>query len=246
VAPGVTVGSLSLDSLPIEDQRVEAMVSDSQLRKLADFPSASWALWSGEFPGANCLESRSNLESDPKRIYSFVRQNARRLKPGVVFLGLNRSSGRPLPPFRNFHGMHHRGDKTLHRYVQDEGLTGLQGAFMTDVSEKCTLPDSHRVKLTPNDVREFAKQLQILAQPSYKIICFGRRAFSLTVSGLVGCDRQRIKTIQQEIRTVSAQVENMSLTIFGAYHYSPRGFNNQKVLDLRRQLSYLNSHEIGV
>lgn len=211
------------------------MISGSQLRKLAHFKSASWALWSQDFNGPHCLESA------PEDLGSFFAEHAARLNPGVVLLGLNRSRDDDRSPrcsFSNFHAMRHRGDLVLKHYIQDKSLASLQGAYMTDINATDVRPDGRGVRASGKDLKQFLKQLLILGQASYSVICFGTRAFDVTTSGLAS---HRRPPVEPNIRVAQASVMGIMFTIFGVWHYSDRGFNHNRVQELRNQLTYLNS-----
>lgn len=125
-------------------------------------PTASWALWSATFPEDGCVEE------DLTELFEFIRDRKEMLRPSVALLSLNPSTQMP-GSFGNFHSTDpkHRNDQLSDIVVENS----LQGAYMTDLVERVG-SDSRDIELTSDDVQQFLKQLELLGQYSYHIICF--------------------------------------------------------------------------
>jgi hypothetical protein len=154
-------------------------ISRQQLESLLTFDTASWALWSNGFNKSGCLES------NPEDIKGFLCEHISEFKGDVVLLGLNRSDNKrrksnrniqTYPPFSNFHGKGHAGDGLISNVVSK--LVHIRGAFMTDLY---TDLQSDSSKVNKNKTQAFnyiARQLDILGQHNYNIVCFGDEVFA--------------------------------------------------------------------
>ncbi|MFL6230347.1 MAG: hypothetical protein ACJ741_16365 [Pyrinomonadaceae bacterium] len=200
---------------------------------MAEFTSASWAIWSNEFNQLNCLEAQ------PQNILPFILRNTDRLNPAVVFLGLNRSRSGASYSFQNFHAMRHTGDFTLKRYIQEGNPVNLRGGFMTDINARDVSPTGSDVAVSVEDVEHFKEQFQVLDQSSFKVICFGNQAFSALVNGL-GCERKELLCLDASVLMLRSRLLGRTLDIFRVWHYSNRGYNSKNVAELKQQLAYLN------
>jgi hypothetical protein len=209
------------------------MITTDKINTLANFPSASWAVWSDDFGRADCIEAT------PDNIYEFILGKAVSLKDSIVFLGLNRSRVATSHRYQNFHAVGHRGDHTLKRYIQEEGLCNLHGGYMTDLNATDVTPNGNDVRVAQADISQLVEQLRILGQSSFKVICFGNRTFEALAKGL-GCGRRMITSLDVDILTFCSCVQRITLEVFSVWHYSNRGYNNRKVIELNAQLDYLN------
>ena len=158
--------------------------------------------------------------------FDFFLNNIEKLRPNVVFLGLNRSGKleKDRAAFENFHAPGHRGDAQLRSLIQDQELKNLNGAYMTDLSEvietdsKKVLIDSYASGI------QFERQLALLGQDEYTVIVFGKDA----LMSLLTYYRIDSRGVGSDCIQING---NFQLNVCGVYHYSMNGFNNKNVLE---------------
>ena len=213
------------------------------LEDLVDIQSSSWAVWSEDFGSAKCIEHNS------KNIYNLINDNKNILKPHIIFMGLNRSgkkkskkNGRntAMAAFHNFHLPNKNGDRNLCDFIQKAQLNSLIGGYMTDINTRIVDPISHNVETNIEDENILMKQLRILGEKSYYIICFGKKTFD--------CFRDIIKIRPIDVKEIppcrikyfEAEYNDYYLGVFGVWHYSNWGRYKSKLQKLREQLVKLN------
>lgn len=164
-------------------------ISTSLFNTLLESNACSWALWSSRFG------EKDSLETDLKAIEGFLRQEVGRLKPNVVFLGLNRSHSRrkaakTIPPHpvkcSNFHNPRHRGDAFLCKEIS--GCLELLGGFMTDLSMVLESNSKKVGEPSIEDVANFRSTLKKLRGRPIHVICFGHRVFNALTRHLETAD----------------------------------------------------------
>lgn len=144
------------------------MISEGVMKTLREeYPRTSWAIWSEDFPRRGCIEE------DSERFVGYVQSQRHRLRPDLVFLGLNPSTDAPSD-FANFHSPSLRhADRDLRIVVEE---SGLEGGFMTDCSDTVE-PRGERLDLESEFLQTFFAQLKTLPGAEYTVVCFGRRVF---------------------------------------------------------------------
>lgn len=215
------------------------IVDNDTFDTLADeWPTASWAIWSDDFPDEGCIEE------DPTAVRNFLAapEQRKRMQADVVFAGLNPSGELP-GELSNFHGVGHQApdggihgayDYRLKTFIQDAGLSELIGGYMTDVSG-IKANDSDDVEVTNNDCERFAEQLRVLDQDQYTIIMFGVDAFQALRRSL----NARVEEGPVSLKSFSATIAERPVTVYRVYHYSYR-YGGDYIPKLRAQLAYLS------
>jgi hypothetical protein len=194
-------------------------VTPEQFDKLTEFDTASWAIWSPTFNQRDCLES------DPKKIKSFLRSQMPQLKRNIILLGLNRSLNEKKAPPRptttyprlaNFHTSSHAGDRLLNTVTSR--LPNIKGAFMTDLSVQQE-SKSRKIQIDPSKALDnLVGQLDILDSPSFHIVCFGGKVFK-TFSDLSGIS-SKLPPSTEDVNGVSLTHLGMILNCYKVIHYS--------------------------
>lgn len=193
------------------------------------FPWASWAIWDEDFPDGDCVEQT------PERLVEFIHEHADHLTPDVVLLGLNRSDDLTAP-FQNFHApTRSHYDYRLKKFIQDDGLDRLWGAYMTDLVDQVN-PDSNKVQVTDTDAELLIEQLHTLGQDTYHVICFGNKPFN----ALARYFDATVTTQGPEIKHATITVDGVTLEIYRVWFYGLYGVYQDKVDVLHRQLQQLN------
>lgn len=208
----------------------------NQIQQLQNYVAASWALWSENFNNPGCLEANR------QNILPFMQQNLQQLKTDTILLGLNRAPGvlgAAFQPFHNFHGVPHRGDRTLKHYIQDNNLANLVGAYMTDLNSVVVNANGNQVNADLNDLQIIMQQLAILRGDFFTVICFGTKSFQLLL-GLLNLNQADANQLQHNILHIETVRDAMHLNIFRVWHYTDRGYNHLNVLQLAAQLAHLN------
>lgn len=205
------------------------MVDADVVRTLQDeYPWGSWAIWDPAFPD-DCVEQ------EPARLSSFILDQHERLTPNVVLIGLNRSDDLDAP-FANFHspsGRHYDG--RLKEFIQDGGLDGIHGAYMTDLVDDVD-PDSNRVVVNDADIEALLGQLQLLDRTEYHVVCFGNKPFD----GLLDYFDLDDRAMRPEIRSASTEIDGFTLHFYRVWFYGLYGIYQDKVEIFERQLRTLN------
>lgn len=206
------------------------MIKIEQLDKLKDYETASWAVWSEEFPGKGCVERR------PKKIYEFIKDHINNLNPGVILLSLN-PSGVLCSPFANFHSVEKRhNDHILKKYIQDDDLENIKGSYMTDLVEEPN-PDSKEIEPEEEDIQRFLEQLNILERKRSLVICFTGKTFN----ALRKYFGKRAKTLDHSIKTFSTGWDGKYVEFYRVWFYGIWGkYQKEKRKELKKQLRYLN------
>ena len=217
------------------------MISVKEIKKLSDFKSSSWAVWSKDF------DKLTNSECKWDSIFTDVINNVHKINSNIILMGLNRSGGKVynkadninFPPFHNFHTINHRGDKTLYKYIQVNGLKCLQYAYMTDINDKDVVSDSAQVKVSDKTSTEVFSQIKLLPGNKFYVICFGNKAFygliKLLCKSKMDCNK-----INYNVKHLKIIKEGIVFNIYRLWHYTDRGFNHKNVVELEKQLRYLN------
>lgn len=204
------------------------MINIEQLDKLKDYETASWAIWSEEFPGKGCIERR------PKKLHNFIKDHINDLNPGVILLSLN-PSGVLCSPFANYHSIEKRhNDHILKKYIQDDNLKNIKGAYMTDLVEDPS--NSEEIESEEEDIHRFLEQLNILGRKRFLVICFTGKTFD-TLRKYFG---KRAKTLDLNIKTFSTDWEGAYLEFYRVWFYGVWGRNQDKIKELKKQLRYIN------
>jgi hypothetical protein len=193
------------------------------------YPWASWAIWDDEFPDGACVEQQ------PERLVQFISERAAELTTDVVLLGLNRAENLPAP-FSNFHAptrTHY--DYRLKKFIQDQELHRLHGAYMTDLVDDVT-PHSQTITVTDGDAESLLEQLQLLDESEYHVVCFGNKPFD----ALVEYFDADVSTLQPELRRATVETEGLTLRLYRAWFYGLYGAHQDKVAVFKRQLEELN------
>jgi hypothetical protein len=204
----------------------------STLEVLKDeYPTSSWALWSSDFPEDGCLEE------DPAEFYEFVKRNRDQLRPSIVLLSLNPSTQLPSD-YQNFHWTDpkHRNDQ-FRDLVED---ADLEGAYMTDLVERVVDADSGNVDPTEDDVENLFRQLTLLDQETYYILCFHEKVFQTLMEY---CD-SRSRELDHDIRAFRAVKDGVRLECYRVWFHASWGANRDKMPALQEQLTFLSSEII--
>lgn len=193
------------------------------------YPWASWAVWDDEFPDGNCVEK------SPANVADFIVEHSNDLRTDVVMLGLNRSEDLPAP-FVNFHSpSRNHYDYRLKEFIQDGGLTRLQGAYMTDLVDQVD-PNSSTITVTEDDAQLFEEQLDYLAEDEFHVICFGNKPFQ----GLIDYFDLTESAFEPEIEYASWSRGDFDLHLYRIWFYGLYGALQSKVKIVGKQLEHLN------
>lgn len=206
------------------------MLPMETVKRIRDrYPWASWAIWDDKFPDEDCVENT------PDDVADFLINHSDQLTTDIIMLGLNRSEDLPAP-FVNFHspsGTHY--DNRLKEFIQDGKLTRLQGAYMTDLVDEID-PDSSSVTVTEDDAQVLEKQLELLGEHEYHVICFGNKPFQ----GLTDYYGVDYSSIAPEIRYAATEIEGIDLHLYRVWFYGLYGIYQSKVETLEKQLHRIN------
>ena len=205
----------------------------STLETLRDkYPTSSWALWSSDYPDDGCIEE------NPAQLYEFIKRNRDRLRPSVVLLSLNPSTELPSD-YQNFHSTEpkHRNDQ-FQELVED---ADLEGAYMTDLVERIVDADSGNVEPNSDDVEHLVRQLDLLDQETYHILCFHEKVFQQ----LKGYYDAESRELDHDIRAFRAKHDGAQLECYRVWFHANWGANRDKVPELRKQLKFLSSEVVG-
>jgi len=197
-----------------------------------EFPTSSWALWSSDYPDDGCIEE------NPVEFFEFVKQHRKQLRPSIVLLSLNPSTELPSD-YQNFHSTEpkHRNDQ-FQELVED---ADLEGAYMTDLVERIVDPDSGNVDPNSDDVENLLRQLDLLGQQAYHILCFHEKVFQQ----LKGYYDTESRELDHDIRAFRAQHDGAQLECYRVWFHANWGANRDKVPELRKQLKFLSSEVVG-
>lgn len=197
-----------------------------------EYPTSSWALWSSDYPEDGCIEET------PAQFYEFVKRNRDQLRPSIVLLSLNPSTQLPSD-YQNFHSTDpkHRNDQ-FRDLVEN---AGLEGAYMTDLVERVVDPNSGNVDPTPDDVENLLRQLDLLDQETYHILCFHEKVFQTLMDY---CD-SRARELAHDIRAFRGVQDGVRLECYRVWFHANWGANRDKIPALREQLTFLSSEIIN-
>lgn len=189
--------------------------------ELMEFETASWAVWSPGF-----LEASAGANNVPP-VADFLRTQLDRLRPDVIFLGLNRAAGRkkqamaPQPehrPYANFHSVGHRGDKFLAREIP--AFRSLAGGFMTDLSEAVD-GNEQAVQIKDTDIPRFEEQWDTLGAARTHVICFGDKVFRALHQGFGAPPTKYLPNSDVcTVCTFSCGRDKRTLDAYKVIHYS--------------------------
>ena len=191
------------------------MVDLDVLRWLrVEFATASWAFWSVDYPRRGCIEE------DPARLVEFIEARAHRLKPWVVLLDLKGQRPRP-DDFGNFHSTSARDhDFALRIFVEE---AGLDGAFMTTLSAPAVIEAGGAPSAD-----YLLRQLDLLYEDHYHVICFGTRTFDAVRSRFDGT----ASTVEGGVTRYSTEAEQYAIDFYAVYHYGqPTGEHVERLRD---------------
>lgn len=200
------------------------------------FPGASWAIWSPEFPDTDCIEAQ------PDRLTEFIETRCEALDPSVVLLTTNPTPSKPLG-YRNFHSPTATGsDCHLKQLIQENSLHHLQGGYMTALFPTTAEPSSTVPDPQSIDVDRFFDELRALGQSSYDIICFSTLAFDT-----LNCEFDAPVThLAQDIPSISAMLDGIELSVYKVRDIMHKGADHgantpmAERPDLQAQLEQLN------
>lgn len=217
------------------DRAMEKTKVDQDTLKRLSFPDfiCSWAIWDKQFDKS----TEADGDQHRRHVYEFMLANSDKLKRNPILLGLNRSRERSSLAFSNFHTPGHRGDKKLKEFIQDEGLTNLTGAYMTDVSRKAT-PRSTGVIPSSKDGPRFIEQLRILGRDSYTAICFGRRVFERFIIKWLCVRKRDVVICGPNLQKAQGYFDGIRIEAWRVWHYSPQAA--AKASELKKQLAWLD------
>lgn len=203
------------------------MISEGVMKTLREeYPRTSWAIWSEDFPRRGCIEE------DSERFVGYVQSQRHRLRPDLVFLGLNPSTDAPSD-FANFHSPSLRhADRDLRIVVEE---SGLEGGFMTDCSDTVE-PRGERLDLESEFLQTFFAQLKTLPGAEYTVVCFGRRVFDEIRSAV----KSSAEELAEGVSRRTCTREGLEVAFYSVYHYSQRS-NPRYLESLRDQLTYLSA-----
>jgi hypothetical protein len=180
--------------------------------KITDTRS-SWALW----PDSD----------DCKKLRDYFKKNIIKLKPNIIYLGLNPSD--TINDCENFHKS--ANDKILKKQIIK--FVNLQGGFMTDLYS-IENKNSKEVKGDTNEIRGFINKLQFINSPEIKIICFGDKVY-LHLRDYLEPDIE-IRFLSTNLLNFSIYKHNIKIDIYRVWHYS----NWRKNKFLKDQLKQLD------
>ncbi len=208
----------------------------------------SWALWDNKFPTKGCIcETPDRIEPD------LLRPNLHIFNNSVVFLGLNRSKSL-VADYQSFHFPNASSkDGILKKFIQDGGLSGLFGGFMTDLLDIKESDSSKAIKMFEDEdkktngnlskkiVERLFEKISILCPPEKEIsiICFGDTCFDI-LSKLINITKKQIKLLPNNIKEAVYVDQDLCVNIYQVWHYSNWGKYQAKLEELQNQLSYLN------
>lgn len=194
-------------------------------------PTSSWAIWSEDFPEEGCVED------NPSELFEYIYERRTNLHPSIVLLSLNPSTSMPSD-FQNFHSTKpkHRNDQ-FQKIIEENGL---EGSYMTDLVEEIVEVNSGKVEATESNVENLFKQLEMLDQDEYYIICFLRPVFR-TLLDYFDTDYEKLP---HNIKSFSAEKNGIKLNCYRVWFHANWGANQDKMPELHRQLSYINK-EVG-
>lgn len=192
----------------------------------SEFQGTSWALWSDRFPKDGCIEE------DVEQLSEFIRTNQKQLDGSVVLLSLNPSAEKPAS-YQNFHSPDSKHyDSRLKRFIQDNGLDNIVGAFMTDIVPDDVTPNSGEVTPAEADIDRFLAQLGVLGKVEYDVICFSGQAFEALQVFFQG----ETSLGPHNITSFNGTVGGTTIDVHRVWHYSNWGANAEKVSELKQQL----------
>lgn len=202
------------------------MVNQETLDRLRDdFPTSSWAIWSDNFPKRTSIEA-ANAGA---KFADFIEDHASKLRPDIVFLGLNPSTEEP-GNFTNFHSVEARHQDAWLRVFIEEA--GLDGAYMTDLS--CKVEGQAADVTFDGDPTDYlGKQLERIDEESYDVICFGRKTYRAARSP----SATDVEDMKHGIEKCHTELRGHQVTLYSVYHFSQ--FNPDYLEKLRDQLEYL-------
>lgn len=221
----------------MKNSKLMKSIDQERFDTLAEYPTASWALWSDDFPDEGCIED------DPTAVREFLAGQREQLRPDVVFLGLN-ASGELKAPLWNFHGVGRNGlgggkDRYLKEFIQDAELSQLSGGYMTDLSSDED-PESKNVTVTADDYERFAEQLRLLGGDRHTVIAFGNDAFNALADHIGATEDSDAISL----RTFRDDFAGRELEVYRVYHYSYR-WGGDIIDKLRAQLAYIAGVRTG-
>jgi hypothetical protein len=212
-----------------------------QLNQLSDFPTASWAIWSEQFPDQGCAEENT------ADILGFMTEQIDNMNCSVVLLGHNRSPGdnEIWHPFSNFHSIDQEGDRILKDFVHVQHLQNLEGAYMTDLSQEIA---PYGVHVYPNqqDFETLTAQIDILSPGldinETKIVCLGRDTFN-ELQPFLGLHHRNSMEVHPSVWFSQTQFNGRVFSMYSVNHFAPGRYNRRYVNRLADQLEFIN-HQI--
>lgn len=195
-----------------------------------EFATASWALWSSNFPESG-PEHAVTTGEDLEALAAFFEANRDRLNPRVVLLGYHPPN--PLThPFENFHSTEsqHR-DHLLRDAV--ERAQRFEGAYMSNLLKRSGGPEADE-----RAWRLLETELDSLGQPEYEIVCLHKTGFSRALEERFEEGLTTLETPPDVPKVLSLDTTlGGHQTRFYVVHSYAQGHHDE----LAAQLAYLNA-----
>jgi len=207
------------------------------LEEVEKVPCSSWAVWSKDFPEKGCLEDEKSAEKA-------IKDNIGELDPSVILVSLNPAEKIPKG-FSNFHSLDSKhSDYNLKKYIQENNLEKIKGAYMTDLVKSRTGSEGKDTEVKKEDCKKFLEEIKLFNKfkdiENFNVICFGRKVFNRFLDYFGG----RKEELEKNIYFFKTSQEGLKVNFYGVYFFGSRGFNHQNVLELEDQLKYLNEEKL--
>jgi hypothetical protein len=112
---------------------------------------------------------------------------------------------------------------------------------MTDLVERIVDADSGNVSPTEDDVDNLLEQLTLLDEDEYYLICFHQKI----IETLKEAFQVRSRELPHNISAFSTSLPSFDVHFYRVWFHANWGANKDKIPELRDQLMYLSSNEIG-
>ena len=213
------------------------MVNKKLLEIIKEIPCSSWAVWSKGFPEEGCLEDREDAEKT-------IRNNIGELGPSVILVSLNPAEKIPKN-FSNFHSLDSKhSDYNLKKYIQENNLGKIKGAYMTDLVKSRTGSEGKDTEVKKEDCKKFLEEIKLFDKfkdiENFNVICFGRKVFN----GFLDYFEGQKEELGKNIYFFKTSQEGFEVNFYGVYFFGSRGFNHKSVLELEDQLKFLNKEKL--
>jgi len=238
--------------MPITEKTLSRLSSQ---RENPAHECSSFALWSYEWEAGR--KFRKNSPEAQGTLFKHFKDRISETNPSIIFFGLNRGEGKSehtknrsvimegnnrAPKFHNFHTVGHAGDTKLQNLVAE--VDGVAGAYMTDFDYLTSDNNAHRVisKIRSDDKhrkslwRDFRKQLRILDEPRYKIICLKPELYRILESHPPK-DTTVISSSVGTVHYFRIELDGRECVFFNCWHHSAAKKRDEKIEQLRSVLS---------